>query len=286
LITAASRWRAAEGWGKDAREKEYNVRLLKTDNRKLRTCDLQVASAYQRTIVAAQVRRIAKALDPDAFGSLTVGERADGSLWVVDGLQRLTAARQLVIEAVPCDVFSSTGPEHEARVFRLKNKHRTNVSALALFRAQLTEGDPQSVEIARVIRDAGLRLVLSEGGKNSWPDVKAVRSVERAYSRVGADGLAAVFRILSESWAGERDALQGDMIEGMSVFVKRHPEFKESRLVDKLRTRSVAGVLRAADATYKLARDRDSSHHGRSLATYDAILIVYNKGLRRERLKV
>jgi hypothetical protein len=261
------------------------MRVLKTDNRKIRTCDLDVAEAYQRTIVTSQVRRIAKALDPDAFGSLTVGERGDGSLWVVDGLQRLTAARQLGIEAVPCDVFASTGPEHEARVFRLKNKHRTNVSALALFRAQLTEGDPQSMEIASVIRECGLRLVLTEGGKNCWPDVKAIRSVERAYSRVGADGLRTVFRVLSEAWAGERDALQGDMIDGLAVFLKRHPEFNESRLVDKLKTRSVAGVLRAADATYKLARDRDTSHHGRALATYDAILLVYNKGLRRERLQ-
>jgi len=262
------------------------MRLLKTDNRKLSVSDLLVAEAYQRTIVPAQVRRITKALDQDAFGSLTVGERQDGTLWVVDGLQRLTAARQLGIAAVPCDVFQSTGPEHEARVFRLKNKHRTNVSAIALFRAQLTEGDPQSAEIAGVIRSAGLRLVLSEGGKNTWPDVKAVRSVERAYGRVGSEGLATVFRILSEAWAGEKDALQGDMIDGLAMFIKRHSEFDEQRLIDKLKTRSVAGVLRAADATYRLSRDRDTSHHGRALATYDAILLVYNKGLRRERLKV
>lgn len=260
------------------------MRLLKTDNRKIRVDDLNVADAYQRTIVPAQVRRITSDLDADAFGSLTVGERQDGSFWVVDGLQRLTAARKLNIETVPCDVFQSSGQEHEARVFRLKNKHRTNVSAIALFRAQLTEGDAQSVEIASVIQKAGLRLVLSDGGKNVWPDVKAIRSVERAYSRVGPDGLAQVFRIICDAWAGEKDSLQGDMIDGLAMFVKKHPQFDERRLIDKLTTRSVAGVLRAADATYKLARDRDTSHHGRALATYDAILLVYNKGLRRERL--
>jgi hypothetical protein len=260
------------------------MRLLKTDNRKIHVDQLTVAQAYQRTIVPAQVRRITKDLDADAFGSLTVGERADGSLWVVDGLQRLTAARQLGIETVPCDVFKSTGQEHEARVFRLKNKHRTNVSAIALFRAQLTEGDAQSVEIASIVRKAGLRIVLSDGGKNAWPDVKAIRSVERAYGRVGADGLAQVFRVICQAWAGEKDSLQGDMIDGLAMFVKKHPTFDESRLIERLATRSVFGVLRAADATYKLARDRDTSHHGRALATYDAILLVYNKGLRRERL--
>jgi hypothetical protein len=262
------------------------MRLLKTENRKISVSDLLVAEAYQRTIVASQVRRITKALDQDAFGSLTVGQRRDGTLWVVDGLQRLTAARQLGIADVPCDVFQSSGQEHEARVFRLKNKHRTNVSAVALFRAQLTEGDPQSAEIARVIRAAGLRLVLSDGGKNTWPDIKAVRSVERAYGRVGSDGLATVLRVLCEAWAGEKDALQGDMIDGLALFIKRHPAVNEQRLIDKLKTRSVAGVLRAAEATYLLARDRDTSQSGRAAATYDAILLVYNKGLRRERLKI
>lgn len=260
------------------------MRLLKTNNRKIHVNELQVAEAYQRTIVPAQVKRIARELDADAFGSLTVGERADGSLWVVDGLQRVTAAKQIGIEMVPCDVFMSSGPEHEARVFRLKNKHRTNVSATALFRAQLTEGDPQSVEIAEVIRAAGLRLRLDDAPLRGWPDVKAVRSVERAYGRVGGDGLATVLRILSEAWAGEKDALQGDMIDGLAIFVKKHPEFSERRLVEKLKTRSVAGVLRAADATYKLAQDRGTSQSGRAAATYDALLLVYNKGLRRDRL--
>ena len=85
------------------------MRILKTDNRKINVDDLNIAESYQRTIVPARVNRIAKEIDPDAFGSLTVGERRDQTLWVVDGFQRLTAARKLGINSVPCDVFQSEG---------------------------------------------------------------------------------------------------------------------------------------------------------------------------------
>lgn len=157
------------------------MRLLKTENRKIAVEELNISDAYQRTIVPARVNRIAKNLDQDAFGSLTVGQRGDRSYWVVDGMQRLTAARRLSIAQVPCDVFQSDGQEHEARVFRLKNRERTNVSATDLFKAQLTEGDRQSLEIADVVRRAGLklRLDLSTSGGHGWPYIKAVKALDR-----------------------------------------------------------------------------------------------------------
>jgi hypothetical protein len=257
------------------------MRLLKTENRKINVDELNISDAYQRTIVAARVNRISKNLDQDAFGSLTVGQRRDGSYWVVDGMQRLTAARKLGIGMVPCDVFQSEGQEHEARVFRLKNRERTNVSACALFKAQLTEGDEQSMRIAQVVKDAGLKLALRDEGSH-YPYLKAVKALERSFQRVGADGLAAALSILIDAWPGEAGSLQGDMIEGMCWFIKKCPEFDRSRLVARLSKKSVTSVVRAADANLKLGRDRDSSSYGRSLATYDAIDLIYSKGLRRK----
>jgi hypothetical protein len=259
------------------------MRLLKTENRKINVDQLNISDAYQRTIVSARVNRIAKNLDQDAFGSLTVGQRRDGSHYVVDGMQRLTAARKLGIAMVPCDVFQSDGQEHEARVFRLKNRERTNVSALALFNAQLTEGDPQTIEIAAVVKRAGLKLRLRDEGGQGWPYIKAVKALERSFQRIGPDGLQAALAILSEAWPGEDGALQGDMIEGVCWFIKKHEGFDERRLIDRLSKKSITGVIRAADANFRLGKDRDSSSYGRSLATYDAIAFIYTKGLRRKK---
>lgn len=261
------------------------MRLLKTENRKIGVDELNISDAYQRTIVPARVNRIAKNLDQDAFGSLTVGQRRDGSYWVVDGMQRLTAARKLGIAMVPCDVFQSDGQEHEARVFRLKNRERTNVSAVSLFNAQMTEGDPQTLEIAEVVKRAGLKLRLRDDGGQGWPYIKALKCLERSFQRVGSEGLQAVLRVLVEAWPGEDGALQGDMIEGMSWFVKKHEGFDEARLIDRLSKKSIAGIVRAADANFKLGRDRSTGQYGRSLATYDAIAFIYTKGMRRKKVE-
>lgn len=261
------------------------MRLLKTENRKIGVEELNIADSYQRTIVPGRVNRIAKNLDQDAFGSLTVGQRRDGTYWVVDGMQRLTAARKLGIAMVPCDVFESEGQEHEARVFRLKNRERTNVSSVALFRAQLTEGDEQSIAIADVVRKAGLKLGLRDESAR-WPYIRAVKALERSFQRVGGEGLATAFGILCDAWPGEDGALQGDMIEGVCWFLKKHQDFDRDRLVSRLSKKSITGVLRAADANLKLGRDRDSSSYGRSLATYDAIYLIYSKGGRRPKATV
>lgn len=257
------------------------MRLLKTENKKISVDLLNISDAYQRTIVPARVNRIAKSLDQDAFGSLTVGMREDGTYWVVDGMQRLTAARKVGIGMVPCDIFRSDGQQHEARVFRLKNKERTNVSAVALFKAQMTEGDEQTLAIVNAVRTAGLRLALNNND-SAWPYIRAVKALERSFQRVGAEGIVTALGILSEAWPGEDGALQGDMVEGLCWFIKKRPQFDRGRLVQKLSQKSVSGVIRAADANHKLGRDRDSSSYGRSLATFDAIDLIYSKGLRKK----
>jgi hypothetical protein len=267
----------------ERKRKEAAMRLLKTENRKIAVEELNISDAYQRTIVPGRVNRITKSLDQDAFGSLTVGERGDGSLWVVDGMQRLTAARKLGIGMVPCDVFESDGQEHEARVFRLKNKERTNVSAGALFNAQLTEGDAQTKEIVSVVARVGLKIRLKDGGGSGWPYIAAVKALERSYQRIQSEGLFDLLSILCEVWPGEDGAIQGDMIEGMSLFIKKNAGYDRRRLVEKLRVKAVSTVVRAADATFKLEKERSSDQYGRAAATCDAITVLYRRGLRRSK---
>ena len=261
------------------------MRLLKTENRKIKVEDLIVCDAYQRTVTRSKVNRMVKGFDHDSYGSLTVGQRRDGSCWCVDGLHRLEVAKKMGVEMVPCDIFASEGPEHEARVFRLKNRERTSVSSLALFRAQLTEGDEQSERIMEIVQAAGLKIALKDQS-SGWPYIKAITSMQRSYALVGDEGISTVLRLLTEIWAGEGDALQGDMIEGMSVLLKKNPDVDQKRLVEKLRTKPVVSVIRAADATFQLERDRLNGRAGRAAATCAAIALVYNKGLRLHRATV
>lgn len=257
------------------------MRSVKTENRMVAVDSLSVCDSYQRTVVPLRVSRIEKNFDVDALGSLTVGERDDGTMWVVDGMQRLNALLRLGIRCVSCNVFRSEGPEHEARVFRLMNKERTSVSAIAIFRAQLLEGDRQTVEIAGAVRDAGLKLKL-DGSSAGWPYVKAVVALESSYRRIGASGVLSLLKIIVESWPGDSDGLRGDIIGGMGLFIKRNDGFDRDRLVRKLKMTSVDALLRAAHANYTLERDRSTSSGCRTLATCLAIESTYRKGLRKK----
>lgn len=230
------------------------MKIVKTENRMLYCEDLAIAPAYQRTIVPAQVGRITREFDNDAFGSLVVGERDDGSLWVVDGLQRLTAARKLGIQRVPCDVFASEGQRHEAKIFRLKNKNRTNVSAVVLFRALLAEGDDESLAIRQIVNSTGLKIGEADLGSR-WPNIRCVTAVQRVFAR---GNLELTLGVICDAWPGDEDALNGHIIEGLSIFLRRCQPVNIRELTRKLRDKTPADVLRFADGVRRLMSNAET----------------------------
>jgi hypothetical protein len=248
------------------------------EQRQLSVHDLNIADAYQRAMIGHQINRIAKRFDDDAFGSLLVGRRKDGTYWVVDGLQRLSAARKIGRNRVPCRIFESEGPQHEAAVFRKVNKDRSNVNAVALFKALLAEGDEESIAIHDAVASLGLKIRVESGKGGVWPWVKCVRSVQRCYGRGGSSHLIETLRVLCECWGGDDDALRGDIIDGMSLFLHKCEDIDRARLVKKLRTKSVADVLRFASGVRKLI-----SSSTRPAAIAHGLLKFYNAGLRDKR---
>jgi len=78
-------------------------------------------------------------------------------LYVVDGQQRLSAAkRRGDIHHVPCVVFESSGPEHEASVFRSVNMSRKPVGSYDKFRSAVRAGLPLETEINNWLASRGL----------------------------------------------------------------------------------------------------------------------------------
>ena len=248
------------------------------EQRQLSVEDLNIAEAYQRTMIGHQINKIAKRYDDDAFGSLLVGRRKDGTYWVVDGLQRLSAARKIGRKKVPCRIFESEGPQHEAAVFRKVNKDRSNVNAVALFKALLAEGDEEAIAIQDAVASVGLKIRVENGKGAAWPWIKCVRSAQRCYGRGGADHLIDTLRVICDCWGGEDDALRGDIIDGMSLFLHKCDDIDRVRLVKKLRTTSVADVLRFASGVRKLI-----SSSTRPAAIAQGLLKFYNAGLREKR---
>ena len=134
-----------------------SLRLIRIDQ-------LQIDHSYQRNEVSEKnTIRIARDFRWAAFGTLVVMERADGTLLVVDGQQRLLGAkRRGDISEVPCIVFSSDGPQHEAKAYLALNTNRLAVSAVEKFKARLVGKESPEMEIAAWLAGVGL-FVTSDG---------------------------------------------------------------------------------------------------------------------------
>lgn len=94
---------------------------------------------YQREVDTARVKKMARVWDWHLCGVLYAAYRAsEGQHYVVDGLQRLSAARLVPrISHLPFIVFDFEGPQHEAEIF----------VKLQLFRKSLVTRDIQRAEL-------------------------------------------------------------------------------------------------------------------------------------------
>jgi hypothetical protein len=134
---------------------------------KIAVDELKIDNAYQRPEVSDRnTLAIARAFNWVAFNSIVVMERANGDKYVVDGQQRLLAAkRRGDIREVPCVLFKSDGREHEAQAFISLNVRRVKVPAVAKFNASVRAGLNPEKQIAEWLGTLGLSVM--EDGKST-----------------------------------------------------------------------------------------------------------------------
>jgi hypothetical protein len=68
--------------------------VVKSALRVVKLSDLSVDQSYQREVKSGH-KSIVSDFNEEALGVPLVGQRSDGSLWIVDGLQRVTALKKL-----------------------------------------------------------------------------------------------------------------------------------------------------------------------------------------------
>lgn len=156
---------------KKAAEEQIGVQYLASGK-------IQVDPAYQREVIKMpKVNKIAANFDAEAFGTITVGKRKDGTLWCVDGMHRLTAAKKCGLPEVPATVFLSRGPHHEAQVFLKLNCERTTVSQVDVYRAALEAEEPDTVAIQDILDACGLHVGNGSGSAKAIRAASALRSI-------------------------------------------------------------------------------------------------------------
>ena len=232
--------------------------------------DMLSIGGYQRRESKKQAVAISKQFIPAIYDPILVGERKDGSFWVVDGQARVGVARLLGFESIECRIFESKGPEHEAEMFKISNTNRRAMKIYDVYIASLFMKHPETVEIDTLVKKHGFQVKY----KRRWPFIMSIERLEKAY-RKGV--LNEVLGLITKTWERDAEALKGLCIGGVTEFlcVLSDSDIDLERCAKKWKHLSPSTFAAEANAIYRPLGNR-----------YRAIALLltqeYNKGLRKE----
>lgn len=213
---------------------------------------LQTDPSYQREVKRGH-KKIVTGYNDTAFGVPLVAERANGSLFIVDGLQRISAVRAMEWKTVRCEVFASEGVEHEAAVFQLINGGRIKLTAADMFRSGLAADNPLHWSIKRTVEACGYTLHLWRGGRNNNAtgakarELTCLSTLVSIAEKEGLECIQFVLNTVAACWPEDRTALGHKMFGGLRRFWSRHEgKVDTGRLWARLKTVTAQKVLYAA----------------------------------------
>lgn len=193
---------------------------------------LGVDDTYQRTLNDVKRKQIAAAFNWAAFGVLTVARRRNGSLFVIDGQHRLSAAlSRKDITDVPCVIFDTEDDiAGEARDFIDTNTSRKPVSAVEKFKALLVTEDHAAIVCQRLATESGRDIRRGAGAST----VTCVAAIMRQINR-NEESFCRAWPVIVAICEGE--VMHSDIVDGVA--------FLETRLMSANGTK--CGVKRIKD---------------------------------------
>lgn len=255
-------------------EKPKNIQLVNL-------ADLSVDRSYQRP-VTAKMERMGQNWKPAIAGVLTLSKRDDGTLWILDGQNRVGAALIAGQPQLEADIKENLTLEEEARLFDELNSTHTNVSAIDRFKARKVYKDPEALDIDAIVSDFGGTIAEKQTAK--WAQdssIKAVYTLNRVYNKLGRAGLKDILSIINDSWGGVDSETTSELtLGGIAEFLQRNPRFDRSRLVRRLNEEGLSNIKRMAHAHGQIFGGSGNRNF------YRAMVEVYNKGVpNRNRLQ-
>lgn len=244
-------------------------------------CDLPVDSllidqTYQRDEVSIEkLSSISRKFDWVAFGRITVMQRADGGRYVIDGQQRLAAAKLHGEISVPCLLFYSEGHSAEAKTFITINTNRTNVRAIVKFKASVVANLQPETEINQWLES----MQLSAGSPASNSVIEFAESLVLTWkwnSKACRDALVTQRQIL-----GDKDSFSGFLHKGIWLLYDRKVNVYEhvAKLIERGGKIVILQSIRKIQAMY----DYKGINY---LVCAKGILAVINHGKSRHVIKL
>jgi hypothetical protein len=231
--------------------------------------DMRINPAAQRERNQARVDRIAADFDPEQIGTPTVNFR-DGHWYVIDGQHRIEAMRQMGWgdQQIQCWTYEGLTEEQEADMF-LRLNDTLSVTSFARFKASVTAGREDAVEIDRMVRLQGMVVSMDKVPGA----ISAVATLERVYKRSDSKTLGRTLRLIRDAYGD--DGLEAQVIDGIGHLCARYNgELDEQLAVTKLSNAhgGVHGLLNKAETI------RRSTGNAKGLSVAAAAVEIINTG--------
>jgi len=230
-----------------------------------------------------KVENIVAKFNPVALGIVSVSERDDGSLIIVDGWHRWEAYRRISDNAgqIRCDVYTGLTLAEEAELFLLLN-NTNHPKVMDKFKVRVFKGEKIACDINNWARAYGWTIdgVVGDGHVNAVAVLEKVHTLSLE-EECDPELLQLVFLTIRDAWGHDRFGAQAPILLGLSALYAEHGEkLKTDRLVQILRTwkGGPEGLLTAAKTQASILRMKV----GYALAFL--VTRAYNEGLRTNAL--
>jgi hypothetical protein len=242
--------------------------------------DLLVDPQAQRSLNEKRAQGYADNLVREALGSLIVSKRADGTVYIVDGMHRRRVCQLVGIEKIACEVHHGLDRQQEAVLFLIKNRESAKPDAFDEYKVGLTAGLPLFVDTEAVLRERGLAM----GTGTSTNTVGAVAGVLRITETFGHEVLARTLDVAEAAWGRTSSTWDGMLLGGLAMFLGKHGEIvNDDQLAKKLGREGLAQLWIARVITMASAGGTRQTGTGSRLSTaYALVLNAWNKGRRHK----
>ena len=178
--------------------------------------NLRIDPGYQREVLrngSRNIVKIAMNFDWSLFGIVVVANIGDNLFAIVDGQHRTIAAALRNIEEVSCVVIDAD-PKKQAKAFSAINGATTAISKLAIFHAQVFQGDPAAQALFKVCKDAGVEICRYPipAGNMKRGQTLAIGALQDAMRNYGQDTLAFALRFILASKGDYQGILKSSLV--------------------------------------------------------------------------
>lgn len=249
---------------------------------------LEIDRRVQREGLNRQkVQRMVKRYNKDALGIISVSERKDRSLIIIDGQHRWDATRIVTDNEgfLQCRVFTGLTLAQEAQMF-LDLNETTKPPVIDLFKVQQNADGPEgdaARDIAEILMGYGWKIsrVPADGNINA---VKVVQRMYELSEKVQAEPnlLRATILVIDRAWGKGRHGAQGAIFEGIArMFAEYGSRLDLDRMIEVCKTYQGGPQTLIAEASQMAALRKGKV----SMAVAELLVEQYNKGRRTRHLE-